>query len=146
MEVIHTQDNFYTLSFKKGEEIMSLLKDYLIANNITAAHIAGLGAASLLEIAYYNIEKKEYERYTIEEDLEVLSLNGNVGVNEDKETIIHMHGTFGKRDLSVIGGHIFLLRISGAGEIHMRVFSGEINRAYDAETGLTLMCTVPTEL
>ena len=146
MQIIHQEDNFYTLSFKKGEEVMSVLKEYLDENKIKAAHIAGLGAASAIEIAYYNIETKVYERHTISEDLEILNLNGNVGVKEDGETVIHIHGTFGKRDLSVMGGHIFSMRISGAGELHIRTFSGQIDRAFDKETGLTLMCSVPSNL
>ncbi len=146
MEIIHKENNFYTFSFKKGEEVMSALREYLVQNNIKAAHISGLGAASSLEIAYYNIETKEYERHNINEDLEILSLNGNVGVKEDGETVVHLHGTFGKRDLSVIGGHIFSMQISGAGELHVITFSGEIKRAYDEETGLTLMCSVPSDL
>jgi|AntRauTorcE11897_2_1112592.scaffolds.fasta_scaffold03410_6 predicted DNA-binding protein with PD1-like motif len=144
MQIIHNQDNHCTLSFRKGEEIMSSLKEYFSKNKITAAHITGLGAASWLEIAYYNIESKEYERHEIKEDLEILSLVGNVGVTTDGELIIHLHGTFGKRDLSVIGGHIFSMEVSGAGELQVRTFSGEIHRAYDEETGLTLMCNVPS--
>lgn len=146
MKIIHTQDNFKTLSFAKGEEIMSVLKEYLTENNIHAAHIAGLGAADVVEIAYYNIKTKEYERHEISEAVEILNLNGNVGVKEDGEVVVHMHGTFGRKDLSVFGGHIFAMRVSGAGEIHLRVFEGTIHRAYDEETGLTLMCDVPADV
>lgn len=146
MKIIHEQGDFKTISFAKGEEVMSTIKAYLADNNIQAAHIAGLGAVSEIEIAYYNIETKEYERHTITENLEVLSLNGNVGVNTEGDTVIHLHGTFGKRDLSLLGGHIFALTISGAGEIHLKIFEGTINRAYDEETGLTLMCDVPSDL
>jgi len=146
MEIIHSQGNLCTLSFKKGEEIISTLKDYLIKQKICAAHITGLGAAASLEIAYYNIKTKEYERHTINEDLEILNLNGNVGVNQAGEVIIHLHGTFGKRDLSVIGGHIFSMQVSGAGELHLQTFDGVIQRAFDKETGLTLMCNVPESL
>jgi predicted DNA-binding protein with PD1-like motif len=146
MQIIHNEGNYSTFSFKKGEEIMSTLKIHLVEHGIKAAHITGLGAASALEIAYYNIETKEYERHQIQEDVEILSLNGNVGVAKDGTTIIHLHGTFGKQDLSVIGGHIFSMEVSGAGELHMRTFTGKINRAYDEETGLTLMCNVPTNV
>jgi len=146
MQVIHKQDNLFTLSFKKGEEVISTLKEYLVEHKITAAHIAGLGAAGSLEIAYYNIETKEYERHTINEDLEILNLNGNVGINQEGEIVIHLHGTFGKRDLSVIGGHIFSMHVSGAGELHVQTLSGAIHRAFDEETGLTLMCNVSENL
>lgn len=146
MKIIHKQDNFKTFSFSKGEEIMITLKQYLTENKIHAAHITGLGAADSIEVAYYNLDTKEYERHQISEDLEILSLTGNVGVKEDGEIVIHIHGTFGRQDLSVLGGHLFSMRVSGAGEIHLRVFAGAINRAYDEETGLTLMCPVPTNL
>jgi len=142
MITVHEEDNFATLAFARGEEIMSGLQEYLEENVIKAAHIAGLGAADLIVIAYYNIDTKEYERHTIEEELEILNLNGNVGVKEDGATVIHIHGTFGKKDLSVIGGHIFSMRVSGAGEIHLRKFSGQIDRAYDEPTGLTTMCNI----
>lgn len=139
MNIIHEDDNFKTLSFTKGEEIMSVLKEYLATNTIHAAHIAGLGATDFVELAYYNLETKEYERHEIQEAVEILNLNGNVGVKEDGDVVIHMHGTFGRKDLSVFGGHIFAMRVSGAGEIHLRVFKGSIQRAYDEDTGLTLM-------
>lgn len=146
MTIIHEQDNFKTLSFGRGEEIMITLKQYLTDNKIQAAHITGLGAADSIEVAYYNLETKEYERHQIGEDLEILNLIGNVGIKEDGEIVIHIHGTFGRRDLSVLGGHLFSIKVSGAGEIHLRVFDGAINRAYDEETGLTLMCQVPANL
>lgn len=140
MNVIHKGKGFYTLNFAKGDEVMSGLKDFFGKEDIKAGHISGLGAASALEIAYYNLGTKEYERKQFTEDVEILSLNGNVGVKEDGELVVHVHGTFGRRDFSVFGGHVFSLTISGAGELQIAAFSGQINRAYDEETGLTLMC------
>lgn len=143
MNVIHTDDTFYTLNFQRGDEVMSGLVDFAKEHDITAGHISGLGAASQLKIAYYNIETKEYERKQFTEDVEILSLNGNIGVKDDGTLIVHMHGVFGRRDLSTFGGHIFSMVISGAGEIHLKEFRGDIHRSYDDETGLTLMCPVP---
>lgn len=140
MNVIHSERKSYTLNFAKGEEVISGLKAFLEQEHIQAAHITGLGAASELTIAYYNLETKEYEKHTITDNVEILSLTGNVGVKENDELVIHMHGTFGKQNLSMFGGHIFSMTISGAGEIHLTAFSGQIRRAYDEDTGLTLMC------
>lgn len=140
MKVIHSHDGFYTLNFAKGDEVMSGLADFCRKREIQAAHIAGLGAASALELAYYNIETKEYERKKYEENVEIISLNGNAGVKEDGELVVHVHGAFGRPDYSVFGGHVFEMVISGAGELHIASFPGAIHRAYDEETGLTLMC------
>lgn len=119
---------------------MAGLSEFAKENGIKAAHITGLGAASKLVIAYYNLETKEYEKKTFEEDVEILSLNGNIGVKEGGDAVVHVHGVFGKRDFSTFGGHIFEMTISGAGEIHINSFGGAICRAFDRETGLTLMC------
>ena len=142
MKIAQKENNFYTLNFEKGDNVMSGLAEFLNKENIKAGHISGLGAASEVEIAYYNIETKEYERKVFNEEVEVLNLNGNIGVTENDELVVHIHGTFGRRDFSVFGGHVFEVKISGAGEIHIATFSGQIKRAYDEGTGLTLMCAL----
>lgn len=133
---------FYTLNFRKGDKVIAGLMEFAQQHNIGAAHISGLGAAEEVEIAYYNVDTKEYERKTFAEDVEILNLNGNIGVKEDGAHVVHIHGTFGRRDFSVFGGHIFEMTISGAGEIQIVAFDTIINRAFDEETGLTLMCPV----
>ncbi len=140
MHIIHAEGNTYTLNARKGEELMEALRAFLTDQGVTAAHLTGLGAASRLTLAYYNLETKEYEKQVIEEDVEILSLVGNVGVKEGGELVIHVHGTFGRRDLTVFGGHVFEILISGAGEVHLTAYSGVISRQYDEDTGLTLMC------
>lgn len=144
MKIIHTSDTFSTLNFEPGDHIMAGLYDFFADEDVYAGHISGLGAASSIEIAYYNLDTKEYERSTFTENLEILSLNGNVGVKEDGERVVHVHGTFGRRDFSVLGGHVFEIVVSGAGELHLHTFPGKIHRAYDKKTGLTLMCGAHT--
>lgn len=142
MKTVHREGPYATLNIEPGEEVMACLMKYAEEHDIKAAHISGLGAAGTLDIAYYNLETKTYERTKIQENVEILSLNGNIGVKEDESTVVHLHGVFGKRDLTTFGGHLFELVVSGAGEIHLTTYSGAIRRAYDSTTGLTLMCDV----
>lgn len=121
---------------------MAELATFAQANDIAAAHISGLGAAAAVELAFYNLETKEYERTTLKENLEICSLNGNIGQSVEGDTIVHLHGVFARQDLSTLGGHIFSCTVSGAGEIHLHTLDGSINRTYDDATGLTLMCPV----
>ncbi len=144
MKIAYQKDNTYILNVLRGEEVVSILKTFLIEKNLRAAHFTGLGAADVLDIAYYHLPSKKFERHEIKEEVEILSLVGNVGVLGD-ETIIHAHGVFGRRDLSTFGGHIFSLRVSGACEIHLTVLNGEITRAYDEATGLNLFCAAPLQ-
>jgi len=137
---IHEHAGRHTLNIEPEEDIMAELKQFAESNNITAAHISGLGACGEVDLAYYNLETKEYERTKIVEDLEICSLNGNIGVNAAGETIVHLHGVFGRQDRTTYGGHIFECIVSGAGEIHLVAMPGTINRSYNEATGLTLMC------
>jgi uncharacterized protein len=141
MIIVNQSDTLYTLNLAPGEELVSVLINFCQEKSIKAAHIVGLGAASCVELAYYHLPTKAYERKIIKEDLEILSLVGNVGLKRGSgELVLHVHGSFGRRDLSVLGGHIFNLTISGAGEVHLQSLPGVIEREYDEQTGLTLMC------
>jgi predicted DNA-binding protein with PD1-like motif len=140
MKLAHKEGGYYTLNFERGESAMARLAEFLKEEGITAGHITGLGAASEVEIAYYNLDTKQYERKVVTENLEIVNLTGNVGVKEHDELVVHIHGTFGRNDFSVMGGHVFEIKVSGACEIHIVSFPGKIHRAYDGHTGLTLMC------
>ena len=135
----HEKDT-YVLNIERGEELFSSLRQFLDKEYIMAGYFTGLGAAGELDIAYYDLATKKFERHVIKEDVEILSLVGNIARLGD-ETIIHVHGTFGKRDLSVFGGHLFSLQVSGACEIHLTKLSKTMSRAYDGATGLNLLCS-----
>jgi len=106
MRVIHQSNNTHVLAWDRGEEVLLGFREYLARQNIRAGHLTGLGAAESLEIAFYNLATKEYERRKTNYDVEILSLVGNVALMEGAP-VIHMHGTFGKRDFLAFGGHIF---------------------------------------
>ena len=139
MEVVHKEDNFLTLTCRRGEDIINALKTYIDTHSVKAAHITGLGSVDEVELAYYNLETKEYERHHLDEKLEIVNLTGNVSLNNAGETVIHIHGTFGRRDLSVIGGHVMSMQVSGVAELHLRTFKEPIHRRYDDDTGLHIM-------
>ena len=140
MIIAHFEKDTYILNIERGEEFFSSLRSFLEKENIKAGYFTGLGAAGALEIAYYNLATKKFERHTIKEDVEILSLMRNIAMLKD-EPIIHTHGTFGRKDLSMFGGHLFALHVSGACEIHLTKLSGEMTRAYDEPTGLNLLCS-----
>jgi len=88
MIVVHQENNVYILNIERGEELLSSLRAFLEKENIKAGYFSGLGAAGALDIAYYNLESKKFERHTIKEDVEILSLTGNIAMLKD-ERIIH---------------------------------------------------------
>lgn len=138
MQIVAQQNNQWVLGCFRGEELMQSLLIWCKKNKVEGATFTGLGAADEIEIAYYNLATKTFEKHTIKEEVEIVSLIGNVATMKD-ETILHIHGTFGRRDLSTFGGHIFSVRVSGACEIHLTVLANSLTRSYDEVTGLNLL-------
>ncbi|MBI4134884.1 MAG: DNA-binding protein [Candidatus Sungbacteria bacterium] len=141
MYLVHQSGNTYILAWMRGEEIVSSLRSFLKEKNIRAGCFTGLGAAESLEIAFYNLANREYERKTANYDVEILSLVGNTAMI-DGEPIIHMHGVFGKRDFSAFGGHVFRIIVSGSCEVHLAALDGFMKREPDETTGLNLLCPI----
>lgn len=141
MQIISSRENHYVLGAARGEELFGSLLVWCAEHQIAGATFTGLGAADRLEIAYYHLPTKTYERQIIDEEVEIVSLVGNLGTLKD-EKVLHIHGMFGHRDLSAFGGHLFSLKISGACEIHLTALSSILNRTYDEKTGLNLLCPI----
>ncbi len=134
MKVVIQDNRRYILRFDRGEEVIAALKQFLADQKITACAFNGLGACSDLELAYFNFSKKEYEKKIFQEDLEIVSLTGNGG-----NGALHMHGSFGKTDFSLIGGHISKLLVSLTCEIFLIKLEGELKRELNADLNLNLL-------
>ena len=141
MQVVVSEQGRFVLNMARGEELLATLMAWLKSEGVTGATFTGLGAADSLELAYYNLGTKTYERHTVEEEVEILSLTGNVATLKG-EVALHIHGVFGRKDLSTFGGHLFSLKVSGACEIHLATFAKPFVRMYDEATGLNLLCSV----
>jgi predicted DNA-binding protein with PD1-like motif len=138
MKTLLTERKRHLLAFEKGDEVLSGLKEYAKKEGVKAAWINILGACEKVTLAYYDLETKTYLKKTFDEELEVLGVMGNIALFEG-EPLVHLHGTFSKADMSVIGGHLFDMTISATGETHLQIFEGGVKRAYDEVTGLNLM-------
>lgn len=141
MRIAAAESTQWVLNFERGEELVSSLLAFCREQSVESATLTGLGAADQLELAYYNLSTKTYERHQIQEEVEILSLVGNVAYLAE-EHVLHIHGVFGKRDLTTFGGHLFSLRVSGACEVHLASLSKRMTRAKDTTTGLNLLCNI----
>ena len=128
----------FLLVFDKGDDVIPTLIDFAVKNGIRGATFVALGAFRSAAIAYWNPETKEYEEIAVDEQVEVLSLAGNVGVF-GTETKVHAHATLGRRDGSTIGGHLLRATVFPTLEMHLVDYGATIVREKDPETELILI-------
>ena len=138
MKRILQDKNTYVLSLKRGEELMEGIKEFCKEHHIEAAFFHAIGAANEVELAWYDLGVKQYVTALFQEDLELVSLTGNVSTMGN-ELVVHSHGVFSGKDMKTKGGHVNKAVVSGACEIILWRLEGTIDRAFDENTGLNLM-------
>jgi predicted DNA-binding protein with PD1-like motif len=106
--------------------------------DLRSARLQGIGAFIDAELGFYDFERREYDRFRIEEETEVLSLLGNLSM-ADKGPRAHAHATLGKRDGSAVGGHLFEGHVGATLEVFLAEVPVELRRAHDEATGLPLL-------
>lgn len=141
MKIILQEGDQYILSFARGEELMTGLKEFAEENNIKAAVFSVIGAAQELELAWYDVDVKQYTKQSFFGKYEIASLIGNIATMQSK-IIVHNHGVFSDREMKTIGGHMNKLVVAAACEIHLQKLEGKLEREYSEEIGLNLLCSI----
>lgn len=128
----------YLIRIFKGEKIAESIINFCKENNINSGAFYGIGAASSIELMIYKEDKKEYISKIFNEDLEILSIIGNVAFLDSKH-FVHAHLSLSDSKMQAIGGHLKEGVISGTLELVFTDFKTELHRKHDSETGLNLL-------
>jgi predicted DNA-binding protein with PD1-like motif len=126
------------LVFDKGDEPMSELERFARERGLTAASFTGIGAFEEVVLGYFDRDTKEYAEIPLPEQVEVLSLAGDVAVAAG-EPAVHAHVVVGKRDGTAHGGHLLRARVWPTLEVVLTESPAELRKTHDAETGLALI-------
>ena len=128
----------FQLRLEMGDEVLESLTSLAEREALTFATFSGLGAASSARIAFFDVAARQYETHDFDEQVEVVSLTGNLALRDGKP-FVHAHAALGRRDLSVIGGHVVALVARPTIEIELRPENAQIARLLDEESGLALL-------
>ena len=134
----------YQGSLNKGTDIVSGLAHVMKIHAITAGMVSGIGAVSEAQIGYFNAETKSYEKKSLQENMEIVSLKGNISF-KDNEIFPHLHVVLSGRDFAAVGGHLFSGTVY-AFEFEVILFEDKpFVRVFDSDTGLFLWKKESTE-
>lgn len=122
----------------RGENVVESLEKVIKKCGIKFAKFEAIGAADKIELAFYDVETKEYKTKVFEGKFEVTSLLGNIS-SKDGEVIIHPHINFSNEYMDAKGGHLKEARISGTCEIVIEKVDEKIVKKFDENTGLNIL-------
>jgi uncharacterized protein len=138
--LIHSEggEKIFVLVFDTGDEVVSEMTTFARENNLDAASITAIGAFSGATLGYFDIVRKEYEKIPLEEQVEVLSLIGDIALNEG-EPELHAHVVLGRRDGTTRGGHLLEAHVRPTLEVVLTESPDHLKKRTDEETGLALI-------
>lgn len=126
------------LVLERGEDIVEAVTDIAKEQGGKFGTVSGIGACDDVELNFYNIDTKTYEKKSFEEPLELISLLGNISHIDDKP-FAHLHATFGTNAYATLSGHLTKAVVSATAEIVITMTDLDINRKHDEAIGLNLL-------
>ncbi len=125
-------------NFRAGAKIPEDIVAIAARGKIVTARVEAIGGVDKLRLAYFNRESKKYEEHDFSGFLEVTSLLGNI-TQKDGKPFLHAHGNFGRRDLSVIGGHVISATVFPVLEVMITPTENKAFRRFDEGLGLNVI-------
>lgn len=128
----------FALVFDTGDEAMAGLVGFAKEQGLAASHFTGLGAFQRATLGYYDLDRKDYHQIPIEEQVEVLSLVGDITLDGDHPKV-HAHVVVGRRDGTALGGHLLEAHVRPTLEVVVVETPAHLQRQFNPDVGLALI-------
>ena len=128
----------FALIFDTDDEVIAGLTNFVRNHRITVGRFTAIGAFRELTLGFFDWEKKQYQKIPIHEQVEVLSLVGDIALT-DKQPSIHAHIVVGKADGRAHGGHLMEGYVRPTLEVMLVESPSFLQRTHDEQSGLALI-------
>jgi predicted DNA-binding protein with PD1-like motif len=125
--------------FESGDTVVEGLLEVAQEWRLRGSHFTAIGALQEVTLGYWDPGRKDYSRIHLPEQVEVLSLVGNIAQDPDGKPKLHAHVVVGKSDGTAHGGHLLQARVRPTLEVVIVESPEHLQRRLDPETGLTLI-------
>ncbi|URZ17810.1 PPC domain-containing DNA-binding protein [Clostridium felsineum] len=132
-------ENIY-VRIDKDEDVISNIIEVCKKENIMTGQFQGIGACGIATVSTYLPDVDDFADHTISGMLEMVSLMGNITLDDNGQPFLHSHAVFSYLDEAgkpvVLAGHLTKAVISYTGEISIMPARGLIGRMIDKKTGI----------
>lgn len=138
-QLIHRGDTrTWAVVLETGEEANTCLLAFASDQRLSAAHLTAIGAFRRAVLGYFDWERKDYRRNRVDEQVEVVSLIGDVALG-DEQPRLHMHAVLGQPDGRALGGHLIEGHVRPTLEVILTESPAHLRRRHDPVSGLALL-------
>jgi predicted DNA-binding protein with PD1-like motif len=129
----------FALILDKGDEAVGSIEGFARENGIMAAQLTGIGAFSDAILGFFDWETKDYRKIPVTEQVEVVSLLGDVALGLDGQPALHPHVVVSRADGIAMGGHLLEAHVRPTLEVVLTESPRHLHKRKDAESGLALI-------
>lgn len=133
-----TPERTFALILDTGDEIVSCLERFAVEADLSASQLTAIGALHDVTLGYFDWDRKNYRPHRYAEQLEVLSLVGDIAMDGEAPKV-HAHIVLGRGDFSTVGGHLLRGIVRPTLEIIVTDAPAHLRRVHDRESGLALI-------
>ena len=138
-KLINETPRTFVLVFDKEDEFTETVLRFAKENRLKASTLSAIGAFMDVTVGFFERERKDYKRIDINQQVEVMSLLGNIVRSEGGEHKLHAHVVVGMPDGSAHGGHLLKARVWPTLELFLTETEEDLQRRIDEETLLPLI-------
>lgn len=129
----------FILIIEPDEEAFEAISRFAKTENINAASVTAIGAFATAKLAFFDLSTRDYKEIPVTEQSEVLSLLGDITLDENDTPNPHLHVVLGFADGSTKGGHFLKGVVRPTLEVVIRETPAELRRSYRQEFGIALI-------
>src|SRR5207249_2172165 len=137
-KLINDHPKTFAIVFRTGDKVVEGLTAFAKENGLGASQLTAIGAFAEVILGFFVPEKKSYNKIVLREQLEVLSLMGDITL-KDGEPQLHLHVVLGRADATAHGGHLVEGIVSPTLEVVLTESPRHLHRTFDGESGLPLI-------
>jgi predicted DNA-binding protein with PD1-like motif len=134
----HGQRTFAVV-LERGDEIRDCLGRFADEQRLSAAQVTAIGAFERATVRFFDWETKEYLPIRVDEQVEVVALNGDIALDPEGKPKLHLHAVLGRRDGSLVGGDLGEAVVRPTLEVMMIESPTHLQRVHDPVSGLALI-------
>jgi uncharacterized protein len=133
----------YALVFDTGEEVVAGLLRFANEQELASAHLTAIGAFENVTLGFFDPSARDYKKIPIDEQVELLTLVGNIARDSEGHPRLHAHVVVGKSDGTAHGGHLLRALVRPTMEVVITESSQQLRRKMRDEVGAALLDLSP---
>jgi predicted DNA-binding protein with PD1-like motif len=129
----------YVLVLYQGDQVQAAIAAFANDHHVVDAHFSAIGAVRDPEVAWFDESRKQFKAMSLHEQMEVLTLSGDITLGVDGQPVVHTHVALARSDGQSWGGHLIEATASPTIELYVTTYPQPLRKQLDPTTGLQLI-------